>query len=74
MTEPTTMELVEGVIQSTVMTQFQLDRANEAIARVRELHKKDVCDCLNDNCTDDWCLECDDFYPCKTIKALDGEQ
>jgi hypothetical protein len=42
-----------------------LRKANEALARVRELHYEypDTGDCA----------ECNHIYPCPTIKALDGE-
>lgn len=52
-----------------------LQRVLEAIARVRELHKPDE--------NGRYCIECDPescgcagfvYYPCPTIKALDGEQ
>jgi hypothetical protein len=60
-----------------------LDEAVEAVKRVRELHKEvdandSVCgdpDCCGEY-IEDWtvCQECYCDYPCKTIKALDGEQ
>lgn len=42
-----------------------LNRMQQAIQRVRELHFQDE---------PNWCFHCDDLYPCPTIKALDGEQ
>jgi len=55
----------------------------ESVQRIRELHKEvdandSVCgdpDCCGEY-IEDWtmCQECYEDYPCKTIKALDGEQ
>lgn len=49
----------------------------EKIDRVRELHQPyyspQACDCCPPDEQPD-CTECNDYYPCKTIKALDGEQ
>ena len=42
----------------------------EAIQRVRELHIPKPCWC----CEDVLCANCNETYPCSTIKALDGEQ
>jgi hypothetical protein len=59
------------------------DEINNAIKRVRELHKEvdandSVCgdpDCCGEY-IEDWtmCQDCYSDYPCPTIKALDGEQ
>jgi hypothetical protein len=67
------------------MTYFlaRANQAEEAIQRVRELHKEvDANDsvCGDPECCgeyiEDWtmCQECYCDYPCPTIKALDGEQ
>jgi len=58
------------------------NQAEETIERVRELHKKiDANDsvCGDPECCGEYiegwtvCQECYCDYPCKTIKALDGE-
>ena len=41
----------------------------QAIQRVRELHRIVI-----EDGAPDYCLECRFWYPCDTIKALDGEQ
>ena len=41
-----------------------LDKLEQAIARIRELHTKAITLCNN----------CYQYYPCQTIEALDGEQ
>ena len=68
----------------TAVQYMELNKQNtEAIERVRELHKEidandSVCgdpDCCGEY-IEGWtvCQECYCDYPCKTIKALDGEQ
>jgi len=67
------------------MTYFQAkaNQAEEAIQRVRELHKEidandsvcgdpDCCGAYEEGWT--MCQDCYSDYPCDTIKALDGEQ
>ena len=45
-----------------------MQQAGEALARVRELHKPCTCepDCYV-------CVECDQAYPCSTIRAIEGK-
>jgi hypothetical protein len=47
----------------------------QAIERVRELHYRynagTACDCCESE--PDECVICGDYYPCPTIKALDGK-
>jgi hypothetical protein len=51
-----------------------VERVRAAVERVRERHQR--CDCDEDNCTTCWgmhdrCIDCDEPYPCPTIRALD---
>jgi hypothetical protein len=53
----------------------------DAIQRVRALHKPEIYyeGCSEPGCCGDFreeevCIECGTYYPCPTIKALDGEQ
>jgi hypothetical protein len=60
--------------ESTVWLENQ--RLKAQIERVRELHYRynagTACDCCESPPDD--CAICGDYYPCLTIKALDGEQ
>jgi hypothetical protein len=47
-----------------------INNLQSQIARVRELHKRQV----NSLPNSEVCAACYDNYPCQTIKALDGEQ
>ena len=57
-----------------------LEKKHKAITRVRELHKPrktisgELCDGCETECDDPWESIHYISYPCKTIKALDGEQ
>lgn len=50
------------------------DRSLMAIKRVRELHHPfnpgSACDCC---VVEDECDVCGEYYPCSTIRALDGD-
>lgn len=41
--------------------------AEAAVSRVRELHQRAPVD------EDSWCSDCGDYWPCRTLRALDGE-
>lgn len=64
----------DNELMAEMLTEIQ--RLEEAIQRVRELHKP--CDCRDDYPLLDGvcnvCMDCDEQHPCPTIKALDGEQ
>lgn len=49
-------------------TLHHISELRSAVGRVRELHKE--CDC----CETSYCVECEQIFPCATIRALDGEQ
>lgn len=61
-----------------------IDRQAQAIQRVRELHKPEEIEDHSELCKEfgcqgygnsvTWCYHCEEYYPCDTIKALDGEQ
>jgi hypothetical protein len=57
-----------------VTTPSEAQRLQEAIQRVRELHKPTDCDCPVHSTDEIWCKNCYQDFPCLTIKALDGEQ
>lgn len=46
--------------------------AEAAVERVRKLHESEVLDVYPGYGAEVWCPECQAYYPCPTIRALDG--
>lgn len=70
MEDMTDKEVIDNLIKSVEQLEWIAKSHHDTIVRVRELHKSIKVDTMDFNV----CLICDKYYPCDTIKALDGEQ
>ena len=78
-------EILASDIPLTIVTTealiTRLEQAEQAVARVREVHKLEFRnkwgrECKEPDGNGGWCKECGNFQDeaCPTIRALDGEQ
>ena len=51
----------------------EVERLRGIVERVRELHPYEVIDLHESPGEEIWCPECQFYYPCQTIRALEGE-
>jgi hypothetical protein len=66
-------EVGEECCECAHLVEHQPNRVEKAIERIRELHHPfnpgSNCDCC---VVEDECDVCGEYYPCETIKILDG--